>query len=125
MVSASHSFVTRNLPMGTTTFSWTSAATSSGTKKIRRIVSELGRFIPTPNIMPPNAVVICPSGDGLPGGDSVPAASAKPLQKKVENSSSPIALTGYGARAPVGVVSHTRGLLGVAERIGRPVYRVR
>src|SRR5947209_19484611 len=51
--------------------------------------------------------------------------SPKPLQKKVENSASPVALTGYGARAPGGVVSHTRGVLGIAERIGRPVYRVR
>src|SRR3954466_10201271 len=58
MARASHSLVMRNLPMGTATFSCTRAATSSGTKKIRRIVSELGRFIPTPNIMPTDAVVI-------------------------------------------------------------------
>src|SRR5436853_139051 len=40
MAKASHSLVRRNLPTGTATFSCTSAATSSGTKKIRRIVSE-------------------------------------------------------------------------------------
>src|SRR5437868_3387334 len=65
--------------MGTTTFSWTSAATSSGTKKIRRIVSELGRFIPTTNIMPPDALVIWQGGAGVPvraGGHTIRPSTA-------------------------------------------------
>jgi len=45
MASASHSFVTCHSPKRNPTFSWTNAATSSGTKKIRSIVSEFGRFI--------------------------------------------------------------------------------
>src|SRR5690242_16031690 len=48
MARASHSLVAVKLPSRTYTSSWTSAATSSGTKKIRRIVSALGRFIAHP-----------------------------------------------------------------------------
>src|SRR4051794_39793300 len=66
MASASHSLVIRNVPIRTATFSWTSAATSSGTKKIRRIVNELGRFIPNTNIMPRDAVVICANRPDVP-----------------------------------------------------------
>src|SRR5215831_3715493 len=49
IASESHSLVTSTLPIWNATFSWTSAATSSGTKKIRRIVKAFGRFIRQPN----------------------------------------------------------------------------
>src|SRR2546422_490305 len=52
MASASHSFVIVTLKTRTVTVSSTSAATNSGTKKIRAIVRMLGRFItPIPTII--------------------------------------------------------------------------
>src|SRR5262249_44422556 len=50
IASESHSLVTSTLPTWNATFSWTSAATSSGTKKIRRIVKAFGRFIRQPQL---------------------------------------------------------------------------
>src|SRR5215475_9705301 len=49
MARASHSLVTVMPPTANSTFSWTNAATSNGTKKIRRIVKQLGRFIAQTN----------------------------------------------------------------------------
>src|ERR1035437_212785 len=49
MAKDNQSVVTLTPPTWNQTVSWTSAATSSGTKKIRRMVSAFGRFIAQTN----------------------------------------------------------------------------
>src|ERR1019366_1853089 len=65
MAKANQSLVTLTPPTWNQTVSWTSAATSSGTKKIRRIVSVFGRFIAQTNYIKSVTEGSCLSGGVL------------------------------------------------------------
>src|SRR5450759_4160081 len=65
MANDNQSLVTLTPPTWNQTVSWTSAATSSGTKKIRRMVSAFGRFIAQTNYIKSVTGGSCLSGGVL------------------------------------------------------------